>query len=89
MTAGYDAVPFRVSVVRSGARAVVRIIGELDCATAPELERAFADLIADGQPELVVIEATRLGFTDVVTHWPRDRGIYRGDVRVLEQVAPG
>jgi hypothetical protein len=33
--------------------------------------------------------AEALGFTDVVTHWPRDSGIYRGDIRVLEQVAPG
>ena len=31
--------------------------------------------------------AAELGFTDVVTHWPRDEGVYAGDVRVLEQVA--
>ena len=33
--------------------------------------------------------AGELGFTDVVTHWPRAGGPYAGDVRVLEQVAPG
>ncbi len=33
--------------------------------------------------------AAELGFTDVVTHWPRESGPYAGDVRVLEQVAPG
>jgi alkanesulfonate monooxygenase SsuD/methylene tetrahydromethanopterin reductase-like flavin-dependent oxidoreductase (luciferase family) len=31
--------------------------------------------------------AAELGFTDVVTHWPREQGAYAGDVRVLEQVA--
>ena len=31
--------------------------------------------------------AADLGFTDVVTHWPREHGVYAGDVRVLEQVA--
>jgi alkanesulfonate monooxygenase SsuD/methylene tetrahydromethanopterin reductase-like flavin-dependent oxidoreductase (luciferase family) len=28
-----------------------------------------------------------LGFTDVVTHWPRPEGVYAGDVRVLEEAA--
>jgi len=28
-----------------------------------------------------------LGFTDVITHWPRPDGPYAGDVRVLESVA--
>ena len=31
--------------------------------------------------------AGELGFTDVVTHWPRESGPYAGDVQVLEQVA--
>ncbi len=35
----------------------------------------------------VVGRAAELGFTDVVTHWPRPDGAYAGDVRVLEQVA--
>jgi alkanesulfonate monooxygenase SsuD/methylene tetrahydromethanopterin reductase-like flavin-dependent oxidoreductase (luciferase family) len=39
---------------------------------------AFADAVG---------RAAELGFTDVVTHWPRERGPYAGDVRVLEQVA--
>ncbi len=30
-----------------------------------------------------------LGFTDVVVHWPREQGIYAGDVAVLEAIAPG
>lgn len=31
--------------------------------------------------------ADELGFTDVVTHWPRPDGAYAGDAAVLEQVA--
>ena len=31
--------------------------------------------------------AGELGFTDVVTHWPRSSGPYAGDVAVLEEVA--
>ena len=31
--------------------------------------------------------AAELGFTDVVTHWPRPDGVYAGDVAVLEEVA--
>jgi hypothetical protein len=31
--------------------------------------------------------ARDLGFTDVVTHWPRAEGVYAGDEAVLEQVA--
>ncbi len=31
--------------------------------------------------------AAELGFTDVITHWPRPDGPYAGDVRVLEAVA--
>ena len=66
MTAGDDAVPFRVSVVRSGRQAVVRPVGELDCASAPQLERAFDELLSDERPTVVVVEADRLTFTDVV-----------------------
>ena len=66
MTAGFDAVPFRVSVIRSGSRAVVRLTGELDCASAPELERALGGLIRHDRPAVVVVEAAELSFTDVV-----------------------
>jgi anti-sigma B factor antagonist len=66
VTSGYDAMPFRVSVVRSGHRAVVRLSGELDCATAPELEAALADLTRADRPRVVVVEAAGLTFADVV-----------------------
>ena len=66
MTAGYDALPFRVSVVRFGPRAVIRLAGELDVATAPELEAAIEDLLGTDQPDLVVVDAGKLAFADVV-----------------------
>ncbi len=34
-----------------------------------------------------VDRAASLGFTDVVTHWPRTRGVYAGDDSVLDAVA--
>lgn len=35
----------------------------------------------------VVGRARELGFTDLVTHWPRQDGVYAGSERVLEEVA--
>jgi anti-sigma B factor antagonist len=66
VTAGYDATPFRVSVVRSGSRAVVRLAGELDCATAPELKAALTNLTDNEPPRTIVVEASELTFADVV-----------------------
>jgi alkanesulfonate monooxygenase SsuD/methylene tetrahydromethanopterin reductase-like flavin-dependent oxidoreductase (luciferase family) len=40
-----------------------------------------------GAFEEMVARAADLGFTDVITHWPRADGPYAGDVRVLEAVA--
>ncbi|WP_139979787.1 LLM class flavin-dependent oxidoreductase [Nocardioides litoris] len=37
--------------------------------------------------EDVAGRAAELGFTDLVTHWPRDDSPYAGDVAVLEEVA--
>jgi alkanesulfonate monooxygenase SsuD/methylene tetrahydromethanopterin reductase-like flavin-dependent oxidoreductase (luciferase family) len=37
--------------------------------------------------EEMVARAGQLGFTDVITHWPRPDGPYAGDVAVLEKVA--
>jgi len=66
VTAGYDPTPFRVSVMRSGRRARVRVTGELDVATAPELQAALDELISPDPPDLIVIEAAELDFADVV-----------------------
>jgi alkanesulfonate monooxygenase SsuD/methylene tetrahydromethanopterin reductase-like flavin-dependent oxidoreductase (luciferase family) len=40
-----------------------------------------------GTFEEMVGRAGELGFTDVITHWPRPDGPYSGDVTVLEKVA--
>jgi len=40
-----------------------------------------------GTFEEMVGHAGQLGFTDVITHWPRPDGPYAGDVSVLENVA--
>jgi len=40
-----------------------------------------------GAFEEMVGRAGELGFTDLITHWPRPDGPYAGDVSVLEKVA--
>ena len=42
-----------------------------------------------GAFEDAVGRAAELGFTDVISHWPRPVGIYAGSESVLEQVAAG
>lgn len=37
--------------------------------------------------EDVVGRAADLGFTDVITHWPRAEGVYAGSEDTLEQIA--
>jgi hypothetical protein len=37
--------------------------------------------------EDAVTRAADLGFTDVITHWPRAEGVYAGTEAVLEQIA--
>jgi alkanesulfonate monooxygenase SsuD/methylene tetrahydromethanopterin reductase-like flavin-dependent oxidoreductase (luciferase family) len=44
-------------------------------------------LTSRGVFEDMVGRAEQLGFTDVVTHWPRPDGPYAGEVAVLEDVA--
>ena len=44
-------------------------------------------LASVGAFEEMAGRAAALGFTDLVTHWPRAEAPYAGDVRVLEQVA--
>jgi alkanesulfonate monooxygenase SsuD/methylene tetrahydromethanopterin reductase-like flavin-dependent oxidoreductase (luciferase family) len=50
--------------------------------SSPAFSLASADLFED-----MAGRAAELGFTDVITHWPRAEGVYAGDVRVLETVA--
>lgn len=44
-------------------------------------------LASAGAFEDAVGRAAELGFTDVVTHWPRAEGVYAGSEAVLEEVA--
>lgn len=50
--------------------------------SAPVFSLTSTDAFADA-----VGRARRLGFTDVVTHWPRASSWYAGDEKVLESVA--
>ena len=44
-------------------------------------------LASVGAFEDAVGRAAELGFTDVVSHWPREHGLYAGDESVLDEVA--
>jgi hypothetical protein len=50
--------------------------------SSPRFSLESVDLYAD-----MTGRAAELGFTDVVTHWPRQEGPYAGDLAVLEAVA--
>jgi alkanesulfonate monooxygenase SsuD/methylene tetrahydromethanopterin reductase-like flavin-dependent oxidoreductase (luciferase family) len=54
----------------------------LDLDTSPVYSMTSVDAFTDA-----VGRAAALGFTDVVTHWPRAHGWYAGDEKVLESVA--
>lgn len=56
----------RVSVERSDDAAVVRLDGELDCATAPDVERVLSEILMSEQPpRRIYVDADRLAFVDV------------------------
>ncbi|MEU7909126.1 LLM class flavin-dependent oxidoreductase [Actinoplanes sp. NPDC049118] len=55
----------------------------LNLDSSPVLSLSSPDAFADA-----VGRAARLGFTDVIAHWPRPSGWYAGDEKVLEMVAP-
>ena len=44
-------------------------------------------LASVGAFEDAVGRAAELGYTDVVSHWPREHGLYAGDESVLDEVA--
>ena len=81
---------------QSVADAAARFDDALDAAGRPaEDVRRFLSLDASGTFALTsadyfadaVGRAAELGFTDVITHWPRPSGWYAGDESVLESVA--
>ncbi|HEX5427911.1 MAG TPA: LLM class flavin-dependent oxidoreductase [Pedococcus sp.] len=49
---------------------------------APRFSLESADLFED-----MVGQARELGFSDVITHWPRTEGVYAGSERTLDEVA--
>src|SRR5665647_1487227 len=80
--------------------ALVKLGGRLDEALATAGRDSFTlerHLNLDSSPQFalssvgafeeMVGRAGELGFTDVITHWPRPDGPYAGDVSVLETVA--
>ena len=81
---------------KSVADAAARLDDALGAAGRPaEDVRRFLSLDASGTFALTSAEyfadavgrAAELGFTDVITHWPRPSGWYAGDESVLEAVA--
>lgn len=64
---GPQALPLlRVSSERAGDSVVVRLEGELDCATAPTLDNALNEVLASSPPpRCVYVDADRLSFVDV------------------------
>ena len=80
----------------SGVGELGRLLDEAE-ATADREEPLDRYLSLDGSPQFslesigvfedMVGRAAELGFTDVVTHWPRATGPYAGSVSVLEEVA--
>ncbi|AGZ44625.1 LLM class flavin-dependent oxidoreductase [Actinoplanes friuliensis] len=55
----------------------------LNLDSSPVLSLSSPDAFTDA-----VGRAARLGFTDVMTHWPRATSWYAGDEKVLETIAP-
>jgi len=81
----------RVSVTRTGSTAVLRIEGELDYATAPELAQHLAEVVRAARPKQIVVEADGIAFADVAGLDPLIRlaqGFGPGVVRVRKAPRP-
>lgn len=52
--AGGEVAPFDVEICTEGPETVVRVVGEVDTATAPELRKSIEGLLNDGVTEIVV-----------------------------------
>ncbi|HEY3438784.1 MAG TPA: LLM class flavin-dependent oxidoreductase, partial [Actinotalea sp.] len=71
---------FEAAAAEVGRSAAVDRYLSLD--GAPVFSMESFDVLAEG-----VERAAALGFTDVVIHWPRAKGVYAGSADVLEEVA--
>jgi anti-anti-sigma factor len=69
----------RISVVRTGKRAVVRLDGELDLATAGDIDVVLHELEVGDQPppQQIVIDAEQLIFIDAAGLNPLLRAVQR------------
>ncbi|MEU7480102.1 LLM class flavin-dependent oxidoreductase [Lentzea sp. NPDC042327] len=74
------AAQFDETILRTGRRTRVDRYLNLDSAPVYSLSsvQCFTDAVG---------RAAELGFTDVVSHWPRHDGVYAGSESVVEQVA--
>ena len=70
------------AVLRAAGRDPSTVDRLLSLDGAPVFSLASFDTLAEG-----VERAAGLGFTDVVTHWPRAEGVYAGSAEVLAEVA--
>jgi anti-anti-sigma factor len=78
MGAGEPMPLLRVSTMRAGDTAVIRLDGELDCATSAQLDAALADVIDQGHPPArVLVDAEQLSFADVSGLAPLIRARHR------------
>ncbi|WP_053738185.1 LLM class flavin-dependent oxidoreductase [Nocardia sp. NRRL S-836] len=74
------AAQFDETILRTGRR--TRVDRYLNLDSAPVYSLSSVECFTDA-----VGRAAELGFTDVVSHWPRHDGVYAGSESVLEQVA--
>ena len=56
--------PLLIRETREGSVHRLAAVGELDLATAPQLERAFEAAFADDDAEMIVVDLTELSFMD-------------------------
>ena len=70
------------AALESAGRAADSLDRYLNLDSAPTFSLVSAAAFEDA-----VSRASALGFTDVITHWPRDDDPYRGSRDVLEEVA--
>jgi len=72
----------RLDAVEAAAQREEPLDRYLSLDGAPRFSLESADLFVD-----MVGRASELGFTDVITHWPRPDGVYAGTERTLEEVS--
>ncbi len=85
-TRWWAALPDAIGRLEDALAAAGRKPGDVERFLSVDASGAFA-LDSVEQLRDVIGRAERLGFAEIVVHWPRPEGVYAGDERVLEQVA--